>query len=360
VLRDAGTQHSIQEDSNECLSYHYIQLELLDTSFSVCVESSLTDPLAQSVSQHSGVCLNHFLPIFKCLRPESAILDIGAHIGTFSLPATALGAKVIAIEAGQKNCKLLNLAKSRNNFSNLTVVNAIAGSEPGILPFNENGPFGTVVSATEAPEPNHPEIRSINLPVLTADKILEQAAVTEVDILKIDVEGFELEVLSGLKQLFLRASPRIVLYESNGIQLHHFGKTCRDLYAFFADHGYENYRLTTDGLMKIDANALQLQAVLDHIAVKILPIPLSDEPQVDYQDNEELAWLALDLSRTYKSEERAHLARELSMASRDLLLTPQTTQAIRQLSEDSCRSVKEAAVACFQKLKEARSQTEYA
>jgi hypothetical protein len=79
------------------------------------------------------------------------------------------------------------------------------GSAPGtvFLTYRATDPGGTHVRTGTEPA-------GVAVPVRTLDSLAADAGVTEADYIKIDVEGYELEVLRGARQL-ISASPRIVV-----------------------------------------------------------------------------------------------------------------------------------------------------
>lgn len=334
---NASALQTIEVGNNgKHISSRFIRLNFQELDFYVYVDDKAKDNITSAVKKHPTICLDHFAPVLRCVKPGMTVLDIGAHIGTFSLPCAARGATVIAVEASQTNCALLQAATTKNGLTDLTVINAIAGSSAGRANFIENGPHGMVLAGNEKDN-----LSSI-MPVLSVDSILEQTGIGHIDILKIDVEGYEPEVLKGMQQLFRQSEPRIILYEGHGGLLARFGKNCRDLIAFFGALGYQNYRVTPDGLMKVDEKSLQFRSVVDYIAVKSLPEAIASEPQTPYPDLEELSFLAMDWCRSYDSSERTHIGRELAHGPGELLAYPATRRALNMLREDNCAEVRES------------------
>lgn len=156
---------------------------------------------------------------------KSTIVDIGAHIGTFSVPIAANVEKVIAFEPSPEAFSLLSRNAEENNAS-LLLINAALGSRKG---------SGTLVVRNASNAGANTLIQGGDIPVTTLDDEVEHA-----DFIKMDVEGMELEVLQGGTQLIERARPA-VLFEVNLSQLRAHGTSPRALERFFTEHGYRLY-----------------------------------------------------------------------------------------------------------------------
>ena len=59
----------------------------------------------------------------------------------------------------------------------------------------------------------------ILVPLVTLDSYLAKNRITEVELIKIDVEGFESEVFAGAKEIFVNTRPKFIQIEFNLHQL---------------------------------------------------------------------------------------------------------------------------------------------
>ncbi len=64
------------------------------------------------------------------------MLDLGTHVGTFTLAAAALGYEVIGVEASPQNAALLRAGLEHNAFRHVQLINAAVGDRPGTLEFS--------------------------------------------------------------------------------------------------------------------------------------------------------------------------------------------------------------------------------
>ncbi len=120
---------------------------------------------------------------FHLLRPGDVFVDVGANIGTYSLPAAARGAKVVAFEPGPEAFAELT-ANIRLNHLPIDARNQAVGAEAGVLPFSIGQ--DTVNHAALPGEPFR------EVPVVALDDVIDTAF-----LVKIDVEGFEGAVMAG-------------------------------------------------------------------------------------------------------------------------------------------------------------------
>lgn len=166
--------------------------------------------------------LRHFE---NAVSPGSSVLDVGANIGIFSLlAAQQVGAsgRVIAVEPDPRSRRWLSRNAVANGFADvISVVAAALGSAPGTaeLVLNESDPSQSALGEAGV---SHD---SVMVRVMTGDELLR----TAVDVVKIDVEGREIDVLKGLEGLFTRSPDVVVFCELNPRTLRLNGHEAEDL-----------------------------------------------------------------------------------------------------------------------------------
>ena len=140
-------------------------------------------------------------------------VDVGANVGTYALAlARHVGAdgKVIAIEPHPVTHARLKFNRAASGFTQVTLVAAAAGPSDGELLIETDGDnLGASHIVTGQPAGN-----AIRVPALRLQRILAEAGVSQVDALKIDVEGYEDRVLTGFfKEAPPSLWPRAVVIE---------------------------------------------------------------------------------------------------------------------------------------------------
>jgi FkbM family methyltransferase len=154
------------------------------------------------------------LDFLRAHSPEGGVfVDVGANVGTYALAlARQVGAsgKVIAIEPHPITHARLAFNRAASNATQVILVAAAAGPADGELMIETDGDnLGASHIVSGEPGSN-----AIRVPSWRLQRILDDAGVTHVDALKIDVEGFEDRVLIGFfKQAPPSLWPRAVVIE---------------------------------------------------------------------------------------------------------------------------------------------------
>ncbi len=146
--------------------------------------------------------------IRRHLRPGMNFIDVGANKGDFTLLAARLAGNsgtVISIEPEPENHSMLQRSIALNDYANIRVMQVALSDGDGRASLQIGSTSG---AHTLSPEFNG--TRTLEVPTRTLDGIVAEAQMGSVDMIKIDVQGFELSVLRGASQT-LRSNPRIVL-----------------------------------------------------------------------------------------------------------------------------------------------------
>ncbi len=146
-------------------------------------------------------------------RKGGVFVDVGANVGTYTLAlARHVGAdgKVIAIEPHPVTHARLKFNCEASGATQVRLVAAAAGPADGELLIETDGDnLGASHIVTGKPAGN-----AFRVPALRLQRILDEVGVSQVDALKIDVEGFEDRVLTGFfKQAPPSLWPRAVVIE---------------------------------------------------------------------------------------------------------------------------------------------------
>lgn len=154
--------------------------------------------------------------LLHLLRPEDVFFDVGSNVGSFTLLASGVcKASSIAIEPVKSTFDILNKNISLNTLQDkVTAINAAVGSSTGTLTFtaNEDTTNHVIIGA----ESKNADI--INVQVITIDSIIAKKPPT---LMKIDVEGYETEVLKGMQNTLGLFALKAIIIELNGSGKHY-------------------------------------------------------------------------------------------------------------------------------------------
>ena len=135
----------------------------------------------------------------KILPDQCTVIDVGANVGQFchALKVFRPAAKVVCLEPDQESFRRLQL--NTQDFSDVHLLNVGAGERSESLQFFRHDLSG-MSSFVPLAEHDYPESRIETLDVGPLDEYLEpfvELLHGQIDLLKIDVEGFESSVLKG-------------------------------------------------------------------------------------------------------------------------------------------------------------------
>jgi len=169
------------------------------------------------------------------LKDGDTFVDVGSHFGYFATLASkaAKNVKVIAVEPVSENASLLRKNASLNNIQDIEIIECAVSAEKGEVEFN-------ITEASDSAgifeHPNTKTIKKRKLPALSVDEILKSR---KADFIKIDTEGNELAVLSGMKNT-IRDNPKLkMLLEVNPKCLQGAGFSAQDLLDKIHEYGFE-------------------------------------------------------------------------------------------------------------------------
>ncbi len=138
----------------------------------------------------------------KLLKENSNYIDCGAHIGRYSLIASRFCKKgcIISIEPFPDNYALLQENINLNNILNIKALNVAAGKEEGQCSLYIGKDYATntlCLNWLEQMDKQSTNCNKIKVNQRTIDNIIKESKLLSIDLLKIDVEGAELEVIIG-------------------------------------------------------------------------------------------------------------------------------------------------------------------
>jgi FkbM family methyltransferase len=187
--------------------------------------------------------------ILSVLQPGMIFFDVGANAGMFTITAAKkIGGKgVFAFEPCSSTCDLLKRNLELNRVADVNVVQKALGDSVGeaVLQVNARGKDGlnTLGQAT------HPESNVVGqegVRITTADVFIRDRNSPRVDVMKVDIEGAELMLFRGGRDLFQRADAPLILYEGFGTLTRGFGYHPVEILWFLESCGYSLFVLNSE------------------------------------------------------------------------------------------------------------------
>jgi FkbM family methyltransferase len=174
------------------------------------------------------------------LKPGMVFVDLGANEGFFSVIASrlvGLTGRVLAIEPQARLEPVIRHNLKLNGGANVTLVQVAISDVSGATEFNlapdTNTGSSGLARATRYANPTQ-AVRT-----LTLDTCLREHSLAKVDVMKIDIEGYEYEAVLGAKEIFRSQMVSRVMIEIHDKLLSARGRRPQDISDFLLSCGYE-------------------------------------------------------------------------------------------------------------------------
>lgn len=179
----------------------------------------------------------------KFLKEGDCFFDIGANIGLFSLHASNIignNGMIIAFEPTPVTFNRLLKNIEINNFHNIKTVNIGLSYTSGTVKFHTSNEgydawnsFATLTDIGECVE--------IEVATNTLDNYISTNNINKIDLIKLDVEGWEFNVLKGATKLLSSPNSPVFLVEFTETNAFSAGYYCGELFDYVKSFGYEWY-----------------------------------------------------------------------------------------------------------------------
>lgn len=184
-------------------------------------------------------------------------VDVGANFGWYSLILSlcaGASGRVVSIEPEPENLRLLRKNIDTNKAHNITVIAAGVGASPGDAELALNDQWNPGMHSLRK-DLNSKD--KVNIKINTLDNILRDFP-GEIEFLKMDIEGFEVDALMGAGETLLRTKKVMIEFTPKFIRA--CGREPSDLLNIFARYNFLPYlikdgdleRCSNDYLMEVD------------------------------------------------------------------------------------------------------------
>ena len=151
-----------------------------------------------------------FLP--SLLTSRSVFVDVGANAGTYAAVAeqTVGSRSLVLVEPLPRLAATL-----RDRFPGSRVVNAALSDRQGSatirIPSIDGTPYATRATLNDHEEPGQSGSEEVQVVLRTLDDVVAELRLRRLDVLKVDVEGHELELLAGARTALRRLRPVVLI-----------------------------------------------------------------------------------------------------------------------------------------------------
>lgn len=201
----------------------------------------------------------------RIIKPGDTVLDVGANIGAHTLPIAKLvgeNGQVLAFEpTDYAFSKLQQNVAGNNGFADrvkclqFMLVDKVENSAPP--PLYSSWPLAQEAGLHTAHLGKL--MSTANAKATTLDAVLESLAPGRISCIKLDIDGFECQMLRGASEVLNRWHPMIVM-ELAPYVLEEQGSSVEDLLSILAGHGYSLF--TLDGNTRLSTNPQEIRELI--------------------------------------------------------------------------------------------------
>lgn len=177
------------------------------------------------------------------LEQGDVFFDVGANVGFFSLLAARVvgeNGEVHSFEPLPELASLLRRTAAANRLNNLHVVEAAVGQRPGTaeMAVMKDSAYSHLVGGSAEAASDHGGWRPVSVKTVSLDRYFEDTVRKPLRLMKMDIEGAELEALDGARQLLSEPNAPDFICEVNADHLARFGHEPRDVFQRFESSGF--------------------------------------------------------------------------------------------------------------------------
>jgi FkbM family methyltransferase len=175
----------------------------------------------------------------QVLKPGGTFADVGANEGFFSLLASRIvgpAGRVLAVEPQQRLQEVLRRNFALNGAGNVTVTASAVSDAEGVAELNLAPSMNTGASSFTAR--TRYRLKRQSVPTETLAEIVRKWGVERVDLVKMDIEGWEYEAILGSRALFSERRVGAIVLELHDDHLRRRGLEAGRITGFLTECGY--------------------------------------------------------------------------------------------------------------------------
>ncbi|MBC7911872.1 MAG: FkbM family methyltransferase [Pyrinomonadaceae bacterium] len=224
------------------------------------------------------------------LRPGMTFVDVGANWGYFTFLAAHLVGKsgrVISVEPDPRLFKALQESIERNDLEQVAAVQVAAGSGSGVLNLAGYDDAGSNFGVSRVISKEHTDEKVFAVASRPLDELIDEANLSVIDLLKMDIEGYEGFALMGMARTLKERRVKRILLELHPAQLAEHGQSAAEIIEQLRGFGYCAWRLNHSPQVTRHA------AYSKHIDLKTFLQPFDEGQPLDVWSH--LLWTAPDV-----------------------------------------------------------------
>lgn len=175
----------------------------------------------------------------EIIKPGMCVLEAGANVGYYAcMQAKLVGptGHIYAVEPSPSNVEMLQRNIKENGFTNMTVLQSAFGAEDGEQPFyvDKRSNLSSFVKRDDLGEYECIPMKIQTIDTYIADK--------KIDMIRMDVEGYEKEILLGAKETLSTRPPKYFFIEVHSELLAKRGSSTNEVCSYLRKYGYDVYK----------------------------------------------------------------------------------------------------------------------
>lgn len=190
----------------------------------------------------------------ELIRPGDHILDIGANIGFYSrllAEWTGNSGKVYAFEPDKTNFS--HLKKATVGIANIVLFNKAVSDKEETLKIYKSKLLN--VDHRTYPVNNYESVEEIE--AVSIDGLMTKGLIPKVDLIKIDIQGYEMVAFKGMKDLLTNTKNVVVVAEFWPHGFKRAGSSAIAFYDFFDAMGFSFSLISDDGTRPLERSYVE-------------------------------------------------------------------------------------------------------